>query len=344
MSTNHFVVIRLGALGDVVLTTGVLYYLYITYHYTFSIITRSMFAPLFENNPAITTIHTLPNAPSFLTLISSARKLAKQYSNTPLIDLHGTIRTSMFSYFWKAQTILYPKRSKERRKFLRFKTEELSSLLCETSVTQRYFLAFSDFIKNDNLPSVEDLAARVFTTHEEKQTCLNKFSIPQPTIAIHPYAAHDIKIWPHEYWEELVQLLHTQNYQVIIIGKSEKVFFSKYIPLEYNFTNRTTLRESMILLQQSDLLITPDSGLLHLATATQTPSIALFGPTTKEWGFFPPQPSIVLEDTTVSCRPCSLHGNDECPYLKECLYNIEPQYVFYQIEQLLYRLKIQTNS
>ena len=243
----------------------------------------------------------------------------------------------MFSYLWKAPTVLYPKRSKERKQFLRHKTKELSSLLCSTSVTQRYYLSFENYIDNDILPTSEELAAQVFITEEERTQYLNKFSPPEFAIAIHPYSTHDTKVWPPEYWEELVHLLHKQKYQVIILGKSDTVFSSPYIPLEYNYTNRTSIRESMVLLEHAKILITPDSGLLHLATATKTPSVAIFGPTTKEWGFFPPPPSVVLEDTSLSCRPCSLHGNTPCPHSKDCLYNIEPQYVFYQVEQLLYK-------
>lgn len=339
MKINHFVVIRLSALGDVALTTGVLYHLYTKYNYTFSIITRTLFAPLFENHPAITQIHTLPPSPPFLTVLNTARSLAKQYPHSPLIDLHGTIRSSIFSYFWKAPTIVYPKKAKERRQFLRRKTKELSSLLCTTSVTQRYYLSFSPYINNEELPSAEELSAHVFLTEEEKKECLEKFSPPSPVIAIHPYATHDMKIWPHEYWEELISLLQKQGYQVIILGKAEKVFSSSHVPSEYNFTNRTTVRETLALLEHAEILITTDSGLMHLATATDTPSVALFGPTTKEWGFFPPSPSVVLEDKSLACRPCSLHGNTPCPYSMECLYNIEPQYVFYQVEQLLYKMK-----
>ena len=55
-------------------------------------------------------------------------------------------------------------------------------------------------------------------------------------------------------------------------------------------------------------------------------------------GFFPPEPSIVLEDTTLLCRPCSLHGEQKCPFASECMYNIEPKIVAYTMETLLARL------
>lgn len=334
MAHAHFVIIRLGVLGDVVLTTGVLQYLHIHYHYTFSVITREAFAPIFENHPAVTHIHVLPNKPSFFTLVRFTKRLAQQYATTPLIDLHGNLRTMVISYMWRASTFVYTKYTKERKQFLRSRSQELSTLLCATSVTQRYFLAFQKYT-SEAIPSQDALAARVFITQKEREACIQKFSPPKHAIAIHPYASHNTKIWPLEYWKELIHILHERNYSIIILGKSDAVFSSPHIPIEYNFTNRTSIRESLVLLEHATALITPDSGLLHLATATRTPSIALFGATTQEWGFFPPAPSIIVEDKSLMCRPCSLHGNTPCTHAMECMYNLEPMYVFNKMQELI---------
>lgn len=356
MNNKHFVIIRLGVLGDVALTTGVLSYLHKHYGFTFSIITRAMFASLFEHNPAITQVHTLPNTIPLFTLIKQARALAQQYVDTPLIDLHGNLRSFIISYFWNNRVSVYPKYSKERRRFLQNKTEELSSLLSKTTVTQRYFSVFLPYIQNTlsdpdspsileksssitlntALPSPEELCPNIILTEEESAFALTKFSPPKPCIAIHPYATHSTKMWSYEYWETLVSILSQRGYHVIILGKADLVFSSPSVSLEYNFTNRTSIRESLVLLRHSTILITGDSGLLHLASGVNTPSVALFGATTKEWGFFPPKPSVVLEDITLACRPCSLHGKATCPYDMECMSNIEPQYVAEQAISLFH--------
>jgi ADP-heptose:LPS heptosyltransferase len=65
-------------------------------------------------------------------------------------------------------------------------------------------------------------------------------------------------------------------------------------------------------LARCSLLATNDSGLMHLAEAVGTPVVALFGPTVRQWGFFPRLPGSVVVETPLECRPCSRNGKREC--------------------------------
>jgi ADP-heptose:LPS heptosyltransferase len=65
-------------------------------------------------------------------------------------------------------------------------------------------------------------------------------------------------------------------------------------------------------LADSDRLLCNDSGLLHLAEAVGTPVVALFGPTTRAWGYFPLDPRSRVIETELACRPCSRNGGRPC--------------------------------
>ncbi len=79
-------------------------------------------------------------------------------------------------------------------------------------------------------------------------------------------------------------------------------------------TGRLTLLASAALLARARVLVTNDSAPLHLASAMNTPTVALFGPTVPAFGFGPlAERSTVLEVTTLSCRPCHAHGPKTCP-------------------------------
>jgi heptosyltransferase-2 len=75
-----------------------------------------------------------------------------------------------------------------------------------------------------------------------------------------------------------------------------------------------SLLASAELIGRSALLVTNDSAPLHLASAMNTPTIAVFGPTVPEFGFGPlAEQSMVVGHTSLACRPCDRHGPQRCP-------------------------------
>ena len=90
------------------------------------------------------------------------------------------------------------------------------------------------------------------------------------------------------------------------------------------------MKESVItvlcaLLGSADAAVTGDSAPMHLADAAGTPVLALFGPTTREWGFVPSGDRDAVLELDLPCRPCSLHGSGACPHEHACLAQIHPE-------------------
>lgn len=80
-----------------------------------------------------------------------------------------------------------------------------------------------------------------------------------------------------------------------------------------NWAGATSLSELIAVIFRCSLFLTNDSGPLHIAVAAKVPTVALFGPTTRELGFFPYGPGHVVIERPLECRPCGLHGADKCP-------------------------------
>jgi heptosyltransferase-2 len=79
-------------------------------------------------------------------------------------------------------------------------------------------------------------------------------------------------------------------------------------------TGKLSLLGSAALLARCTLLVTNDSAPLHLASAMNTPTVALFGPTVPAMGFGPlADRHVMLGRDELSCRPCSAHGGQACP-------------------------------
>lgn len=79
-------------------------------------------------------------------------------------------------------------------------------------------------------------------------------------------------------------------------------------------TGKLSLLGSAALLARCRLLVTNDSAPLHLASAMNTPTVAVFGPTVPALGFGPlAEHHAVVERYTLGCRPCNAHGPQQCP-------------------------------
>lgn len=114
-------------------------------------------------------------------------------------------------------------------------------------------------------------------------------------VAIHPWTSDPVKQWPLEKFRELaIKMLKYPNLKVIIVGGSEEADKSKEIfgnigANAVDLTGKTTLLQLAAILKKSKLLISGDSGPVHLACAVGTPVLALFrndipGKTSKRWG------------------------------------------------------------
>ncbi|WP_295225325.1 glycosyltransferase family 9 protein [Seleniivibrio sp.] len=83
-------------------------------------------------------------------------------------------------------------------------------------------------------------------------------------------------------------------------------------------------------------MISSDSGPLHAAVALKKPTVGIFGSTTREFGFFPLFSGVrVVEDNSVECRPCDVHGLEACPKGHfDCMKRLTPDKVVEALKNL----------
>jgi heptosyltransferase II len=161
-------------------------------------------------------------------------------------------------------------------------------------------------------------------------------------IALAPGAAYGpAKRWPLEHWKDLVGLLLNKRKETLVIlgGEEEK---HDFLPLwngmkkeDFNrvldLTGKTDIPVLTALLSQCRLLVTNDSGPMHLAAAVQTPVVALFGSTSPHWtGPLGKGHSLIYKN--LDCSPCF---QKTCPIGYPCLKGITVDEVFQGIESRL---------
>jgi len=303
--TPH-IVFRLGHMGDVALTTGVLSYWHETQRMTFIFVTREGNAPLLENHPAVADVTGL-SPEQLKDWFSTAGKLAKQFRNHTLIDLHSVLRSRILSFRWKGPVKRYPKFGITRRLYDRTRSDVFRSKLESTTVPQRYAMAVSAAT-----PRADELVPRIYLAPSERKQAGDRLS-------------------SRAHWLRLAELLEAAGMDWFMVGRNDS-------PLKddgRDLTNATGLRETCALLAEADLLVTGDSGPMHLACGVGTPVAAIFGPTVKAWGFYPAGKNDKVIAQPLDCRPCSLHGAKPCPRGFECMTGITPESVLDEIRRML---------
>lgn len=359
---SHMVVVRLSAMGDVALTTGPLSRWHEACGMTFTVLTRAAFTPLFTGHPAVRRLIGLEKEQLHgSALCGIFRALAEEFPKTPLVDLHGVARARLLSLLWKGPVYRYPKQALTRRLFLLSGGRLGRDVLLARNVPQRYAAALAPLVPQSLAWTPEELRPRFFLSAEEVlqgREALAPLLAPSssghvPLVALHPFATHPSKAWPTQRWREFSRLLEARNIPHFWIGQGEAALApaKQDTPSSsLNFINRTDLRQLIALLAQASVLITGDSGPMHLADGVDTPVLALFGPTCREWGFFPSGTEDRVIQRTLGCRPCSLHGGGKkddfriCAHEHACMDGLTPERILRELDDMPLSLRFHGQS
>ena len=160
-------------------------------------------------------------------------------------------------------------------------------------------------------------------------------------VALFPGSVWETKKWPVNYYAELCEKLIAEGYNVVLMGGPEEALLCEEIkaknPKAEVLAGKMKLVDSIDYLKTCDLIIGNDSSPSHLGASVGTPVMAIFGPTTLDLGFRPwNDHSVVVENRSLPCRPCGLHGHQKCPLgHHKCMKDILPENVFHSAKEIL---------
>jgi heptosyltransferase-2 len=188
-----------------------------------------------------------------------------------------------------------------------------------------------EFVKPKIYPGPEDLDF-VAAYKSEKYIC------------IAPGSVWFTKQYPKEKWIELTDQL-PEDMKVYLLGGSSDVSISEGIiagsgnkKIE-SLIGKLSLLQSAALMRDAEMNFVNDSGPMHLASAVNAKTVAIYCSTVPSFGFGPlaDQSSIVQTKVDLPCKPCGLHGYPQCPLGHfKCAYTIE-------VGQLLNKLELVKN-
>lgn len=177
---------------------------------------------------------------------------------------------------------------------------------------------------------------RLFPAGEDREAAekfLSLNGVGSPYAAVAPGTVWNTKRYPVESMREVVRGLLGNFDKVVLIGGKKDIDivgdFANVDPNVVSAVGELSFMSSAEIIRRASLLVANDSAPIHVASAFDVPTVAIFGPTVRDFGFFPyHRNSKVLEIEGLGCRPCSIHGGDYCPIATfECMRRITPEEV-----------------
>lgn len=166
-----------------------------------------------------------------------------------------------------------------------------------------------------------------------------------PVLGVHPGSTWPTKQWPEEYFSDIAKRAAADGARVLVFGGPGEEAVAARVAASagagktdriIDISGQLSLTELAAYLNRLDCYLSNDSGPMHLAWVQGTPVTALFGPTVRELGFFPRGDHSTVLETTLPCRPCSLHGPKQCPEgHHRCMRNLTPDTVYADVARKL---------
>src|SRR5258706_2315664 len=309
-----FLIIRFSSIGDIVLTTPVIRCLKkqapeAEVHF----LTKDAFRSVVEFNPYIDKLHVL--AHSWELMIEELKTENYEY----IIDLHHNVKSLRVKNALKVKSFSFYKLNIEKYIFTSIKI----NVLPKAHIVDRYMKTVESFgVKNDGAGLDYFISPKEETKKEDVPA-----SHHAGYIAGVIGGAHFTKRWPVHKWKEFCE---KTDHPIILLGGKEDAANGNEIaavdPVKvYNACGKFSINESADLVRKAKVVVSNDTGLMHIAAACKRPVISLWGNTVPSFGMYPyygaekpyemslRQPYDILQTNKLWCRPCSKIGYNKCP-------------------------------
>lgn len=302
-----FLIIRFSSIGDIVLTTPVIRALKqqvpeAEVHF----LTKEAFYPILKANPYLDKIHVL--AHSWELMIHEL----KEENYDAVIDLHHNLRTLRVKKELGVKAVSFNKLNVQKFLYVNLKWNMMPVI----HIVDRYLETTKEW------GVVNDGRGLDYFIPEEEHIANSDIPVSHHAgyLGFVIGAAHATKKLPVDKWKELVaQIPHP----IILLGGKEDAAAGEEIASVdsikiYNACGKFSLNESADLVRRAKLIVTHDTGLMHIAAAYKRPILSLWGNTVPAFGMYPYYGNSQVNNAQVEikglwCRPCSKIGYEKCP-------------------------------
>lgn len=330
LALTKVLIIRFSSIGDIVLTTPVIRAVKeqlkgAELHF----LTKTSFKPVIEGNPHIDKIYAIEKR------IGEVMPRLRDENYDFILDLHKNFRSLGVRLRLRKKTFSFPKLNFEKWLLVRFRLNRLP----DVHIVDRYFKAAGPLgVSNDGRGLDYYIPGNI-----DIDTGTIKSFLKDGYVAFVVGAKHNTKALPEE---KIINICKKLGYPAVLLGgpadheRGEKVFDAVRDDI-VNLCGKFDINISASLIRQARVVITHDTGLMHIAAAFNKRIISVWGNTVPEFGMYPYLPegkgrSEILEVKGLSCRPCSKIGFDNCPkgHFK-CMMEIDEDEIVRKVKEMM---------
>ena len=322
MKTEHILIIRFSAMGDIAMTVPIVEALARQYPNVRITVLSKPFAKVFFDGMAPNIGFMGADIKGEYKGVKGLNALYRRLSAkhfTAIADLHNTLRSKYLRMRFNLNRNRVEHINKHKSGKRKLTAQTGKNMVQQPTAFQNY----ADVFAKLGYP-VDPHFVSIFEGKTPELTILPETFQQKPAnqkwIGLAPFAAHHGKIYPLEKMEKVIQQLSNKiDCRIFLFGggKAENAQLDEWAPRYSCCTNASKalngMYEELTLMSQLDVMISMDSANMHLASLVNTRVISIWGATHPFAGFMgwnQSQQDAVQVD--LSCRPCSIYGKKNC--------------------------------
>lgn len=311
---RKILIVRFSSIGDIVLTTPVIRCVARQTDAEVHFLTKAAFSGVLAGNPYLTRLWTIRKDVGEI-----ATELAAE-GFTDLIDLHGNLRTRELKTRLALAAARHLRPRPRSRTFAKLNWQKFLltrfgvDRMPDVHVVDRYLATVA------HLGVTNDGAGLDYFVAPADEIDLTTAGLPARYVAFVIGAAHATKRLPEE---QIIAVCRALPLPAVLLGGPAEADTGARIAAASGATNacgRYSLAGSADLVRQATVVLTHDTGLMHVAAAYRKPIVSVWGNTVPALGMYPYLPGQEAQErerrqevTGLACRPCSKIGYAECP-------------------------------
>ena len=331
---KKILVFSITALGDTLFSTPAIKSLKLSFPNTKIIgIVHHKWYPLFKNFPYVDKLYIFKKG--VFNILSLGKQLKKENAEGGLI-FHGNYPEDiLLCVLSEVKFILKSSIDEKYKRFLSFTDFNVNTHAIETR------LALVKALGGNKLCNEMEIGPLNSNYYKKKYLeIFKKFKGKKKCIGFQLGASYQAKRWPVEHFVKLAMLLNKIiDCVFVLIGSKKETSLANTFERLYslnnvlNFTGKTNIEELPYLLKNLDLLVTPDTGILHLAISLKIPTVSIFALTDPK--YYGPYQDLELHRVVFNPEGLKYKNIKKRKRPLEPMKNISPELVFKEVKELL---------